>query len=221
MEMQIPDGHYGASTEAIRRIIRLVENKVGHFEADPRSKSVVERLSIEHLLKLQNVGLVLPEAAEIRFLEGDWQLLHQDLRGDDPYEPWGLRWKEPQSTIGDLCRVMFKQIESDENARSLLLPPLWPFTGRANVCGLTFVMTGGNAIMLKYVKTIQYKSRDWTTAWGLVCQCESHIWDALAWEICPGFRELPNPFLPLVEIYALGYYPLGFEEGYCVFSYIP
>jgi len=221
MEMQVPDGHYGASTEAIRHIIRLVENKVGHFEAAPRSKSVVERLSIEHLLKLQNAGLVLPEAAEIRFLEGDWQLLHQNLWGDDPHEPWGPRWKEPQSTIHALCRIMRERIESDENAKSLLRPPLWPCGGRANVCGLTFAITRRNADRIKRIKSVQSESRDWTTAWGLVCQCESYIWDALAWEICPGFQELPNPFLPLVEIYVIGYYPLGFEEGYCVFSYRP
>jgi hypothetical protein len=64
--------------------------------------------------------------------------------------------------------------------------------------------------------------RDRCVAWVLLCDADSHAWHALLWELALGVNVVncPNPFEPLVELYELGYFPMGWT-GNSYELYVP
>ena len=53
--------------------------------------------------------------------------------------------------------------------------------------------------------------RDCSLAWALLSTAESRVWDAMLWECASGLDLVrgDNPCDPLLELYAMGYFPMG------------
>jgi hypothetical protein len=219
-DLEFPNDHYGVSTLAIRRILELAQRDLGHFEVRPQSKDLVASLVMQHTDRLGQAGFVLPEIAGIRWLEGEWRLLHHDLWGEDPYQPWGSQWKETDRLMGSVGEEIMTRIEADVSVKSLVRPPLWPMSGRPGFCGFCFAAQ--HQKLNRFVEQGRFGSRDRATAWGLLCQAESTIWNALLWELGSRSWTSANPFLPLLEMYRCGYYPMGIDRmgrSYSIFGY--
>jgi hypothetical protein len=66
-----------------------------------------------------------------------------------------------------------------------------------------------------FVHDAQHRS----TVWYAMCAVDGDFWDAILCEIAYQDVNRANPFSLLVEIYLLGYYPLGSDgESFVIYS---
>lgn len=116
-------------------------------------------------------------------------------------------WKDACDKVGETGRTM---VQESEYLKRLIAPTLWIFPGTMSVCGVTFV---AHDEVLRINLGLTPSAPEWRTAWTLVCEAEGVIWNALIWELVRLKHALPNPFLPLLDLYESGWFPLGFRNG--------
>jgi len=177
------------------------------------------RLIQTHLDALrQSAPEAIPGHPDIHWLRGDWNLLHQNRWGIDPCEPFGPRWESAEKVLSSIVRELRAKVDLLPSIRPFFRPPLWPINGNGRICGEALV---ARPEVMTAELNIPHGGRDWNVAWGLLCQAEERVWQALFWEVAvgAGIAPEPNPFRLLLEIYALGAFPMGWDgDGYAVYA---
>lgn len=208
--MIAPDsiGDYGDATERLRAVIAEARS-IRCFEqpSSDRREAKAEALVREHL---DHLGPAPPTIRGLRWLQGSLALLHQNRWGIDPYEPWGPRWAESRRMIVDpVVKLRARIKETPEAAR--IKPPLWPLAGHPNVCNP--ILAEDAALGPIGLDKGKGDPRDRVVAWCLLCEADSHIQDALLMELTADLIPSSNPYLPLIGLYRLGCFPMGWEDG--------
>lgn len=212
--LALPDDWYGPGTASMKDILRR-GREIPWFNV-PRPENFRERaidkvqVLVQLLRELDGEHSDEVAVSRVEFLEGDWRLLHEDRSDLCPYNPWGTRWERSNRFIFRFGRLSEVRIESEPHARPFIGPPLWLRDLSMRVCGLTII---AHQERLKFLG-MKWGNNDWTVAWALLCDAESHLMAALTWEMAVGLRVLTgrNPFALFVELYELGVFPLGWAE---------
>ena len=183
-------------------------------EASPRVEAV-DRVR-DHLATF---GPMSPAIVEVEFLEGGFSLLHQDRWGEDPYDAWGSAWTASQWTLAKQDTNLRCQIEGIPEAVARLRPPLWPIAGKSGIVGNAEIPQMEN---LPKTLTKGWSPQDMTVAWALLCAADSVLRDALLVKVVADLIPRPNPWIPLIELHELGFFPMGWVGSrYTVFRYEP
>jgi hypothetical protein len=208
----IPDDWYGPGTSKMREMcIRAARIAWFRVVPDMSLHARVESLVTKHfrLLRPDDDQGKPPDAPNINILGGSWRVLHGGRwqLGD---EAWPSPWDDPASTA--TARAMGAGLQSRPDLRKLLRPPLWPVTGVSNVLGGAVIADSGRREQLVRVLADE---RDRSLAWALLGSAESRVWDAMLWEFASGLDLVhgDNPCDPLIELYELGYFPMGCIDG--------
>jgi hypothetical protein len=145
---------------------------------------------------------------KVAILEGDFDKLHQNVWGEDPFQPWSDRWKLADASIVRTTERLTAAVLSSDEARALLRPPLWPVANRPAICGGTLIAAPEN---LREIANVKSGTRDWRVAWALLCIAEARAWNALLWELAVGVDAISgaNPFKCWLDISAAGAFPMG------------
>lgn len=210
-----PDDWYGPRTLQINDIIRRATAiSWFHVPRPPDLLGKVRQASLAYLSSLRDV-VENPAAVPLRptlvLFEGPWKLLHRDQCIDDSDTPCGPRWNDSICVVGELSRLIGKQIQSDEHIREQRRPPLWPEVKFSNVVGEAIVAHWKRKHLIdRHCGCVS----DRNVAWHLLCDAEDSLWNALEWEFARsyGLVDKPNPFLHLLELYELGVFPMGWVE---------
>lgn len=221
----IPNDHYGPGTVGMQKIIDE-SNRIRWFfpEADSTIKANAPKLIGKHLELLRHqLGTAVPLTTELRWLEGEMALLHQNRWDIDPYNPWGNRWETSRRILAEMTINMIETIEQSPYYLSLAGPPLWPSKGRLNVVDF-FLGQAGSAIesdIFREYPELICQAPDHTAARGLLIQANDDIWGALLWEFLTEVKLTPNPFQPLLDLYKIGCFPMGWEDSqHYIFRYL-
>lgn len=212
--LSLPDDWYGPATDAIRGILARAA-AISCFERRPSSDAWddANALVCSHLTALRQAMPSEPVArdVEVSVIVGEWSRLRQSSWMDDAYVPWGDRWAESERLLGVCSRMLGDSVTSSEQARSLLLPPIWPVPGVCNIYDESVVMKQG----LMELDRLNLPERDRTVAQSVLWRAASAVWDAALWELALGARAIDgaSPFDPLVGLYELGLVPLGWTES--------
>lgn len=212
IDVSIPEEWYGPGAKRMREIANRVSRIAWFVRVPAEGASIMaERLvadQLELLRALDRSGN-LPMNPETSVVRGPWHTLHRGRWGAESYEHWSRRWADAVSASE--CRVLqalHAATESNEQARQLLREPLWPIPGCSNVLGGAFVADPERASLLNRLLA---EDLDRETAWALLSTADTRVWDAMLWELAAGVGavEGTNPFKPLLELYELGYFPMG------------
>ncbi|SIO58801.1 hypothetical protein SAMN05444166_5815 [Singulisphaera sp. GP187] len=203
-------GRLGSSLAAARSISWFASP--GQLPPRGMAESLVQ-------VHLRALGTAASKVEELQWLGGSLELLHRDRWGIDPYEPWGPRWAESEKALGGVVADLQARVVGLTAARARLIPPLWPLAGNPNVVGECVIP---DLAALPPSRTTGWGDRDRVVAWGLLCAAQSWISEALLGELVADLIPGPNPFLPLLNLYCLGYFPMGWEGSqYSVYCYEP
>ncbi len=209
--------HYGEAAGGLRSALAAARS-IPWFAGPGRPPPLdeAEALVQDHL---RGLGPAAPKVEGLKWLGGDLEALHQDRWGIDLYEPWGPRWAESENALGRVVADLRARVAGLSAARARLGPPLWPLFGNPVVVGEPIVP---ELAALDRGLQSGWGGRDRVVAWGLLCAAESSIRNALLGELAADLIPGPNPFLPLMELYRLGCFPMGWEGGrYSVYYYEP
>ena len=202
-------GDYGDATERLRAV--MVEARSIRFFEPPgpdRREDEAEALVREHLRRL---GPAAPTIRGLRWLQGGLALLHENRWRIDPYEPWGPRWADSRRTIVDPVVKLRARIKETPEATAQIRPPLWPLPGRPDVCNP--ILAEDSALAPIGLAGGKGDPGDRVVAWGLLCEADSRVQDALLMELTADLIPNANPYLPLIGLYRLGCFPMGWEAG--------
>lgn len=202
-------GDYGGATERLRAVI-AESRSIRFFEpADlHRSEAEAEALVRDHLDRL---GPAAPSIRGLRWLRGSLELIHENEWGIDPYEPWGSRWADSTNALADTVVAHRARMNDDPEATARIRPPLWPLSGHPNVCNP--IIAHDAALAPIGLDKGKGSRRDRVVAWGLLCEADSRVQNALLMELTADLIATPNPYLPLLGLYRLGCFPMGWEDG--------
>ena len=115
--------------------------------------------------------------------------------------------------IGESLERARSQALTRSGVMELIVPPLWPMTGLANVVEPLVVADVDQVLE-------DIPARDHERFWKLACQVEKCAWGELWWELSGLSSELPNPFRPILQLAEAGIYPVGAMNGLLVaFAY--
>jgi hypothetical protein len=203
----IPDHRYGEATARIQDIVNESCRIAWFRHVDVGAvQQKAEELVLTHLRTLQSLGILeTPTDLGVAWIAGPVNNLCE--RVSDPYEPWGGRWAKWTNAISAKMTEVFVQIERSASLSSLVRPPLWPVNGKPSICGTILVAHGVNLANAGFTPSTD----DWGVAWALLAQAESRIWYALVWELWQIHKPEINPYLPLLQMYELGVFPMGLE----------
>lgn len=213
--VSVPDDWYGSRTATMRQIVGRA-SRIAWFVREPDGGRLREaaRLVARHIECLHAIDYDPDRPLSLRptILRGRWRTLHKGIWGVTPYDPWGPDWEGSSISVGRVIQMVRRRVDATAKARGMLRAPLWPIVPQANVCGGAFV---ADRERRKQVQRLIPDARDRCVAWALLCEAESRIWNALLWElaISAGVVEGVNPFEPLIELYELGYFPMGWHRG--------
>lgn len=209
---EIPEGHYGDATSAIRQILELAD-AIDWFPRSwmPDLESRAVELATEHLARARRVAAtqVSPDL-QPSFVHGDWRVLDRyfdaawrDRSGFEPPNDWG---------IGQVLSNLKQAAEKSDDLASLIGPPLWPVPGQLSVVSALVA----DERVLDALEVGSYRDVVWT----LICQVEVDLWNALAWSLVHQGDLAKNPFVPILELYRIGVYPLGIRgKQFVLFRY--
>jgi hypothetical protein len=201
--LQILPDAYGPATKRMHEVQTLA----AQIQFFPRVTAVppsVVRAAREHLgryARLAEPG----HLAEPAIVLGSAEVL-RELRVRIEQEPGGEQFADRWSAkLGRLLQRMTDEAMQNPTLRGRIGPPLWPMPGLPNV--VQFLVADDEPAVLARAPTPE---RDlW---WELACGVDCNVWNALLWELIvePDAGDTGNPFLPIVELHAAGFYPLGF-----------
>jgi hypothetical protein len=214
MLFNVPGDWYGRATEPIRSIISqmVAIHWFLPYRGDPRRSDILGIVT-DHLNRLRaTTSDSIPIVTSLNWLEGHWQTLHENRWGIDPYSPWGDRWKTSEDTEAHAIQELREVLGNKPSVQVLFRPPLWPIPGQSMICGDPLI---ADTDILSSRLKLSPASRDWCVAWGLLCQAERRIWNALEWEVALGaeITHVHNPFTPLLRLYQSGLFPVGWKSG--------
>lgn len=223
MVIAVSDDWYGPSTKRMREIVTRISRIRWFCRApDDGARASAEALVSRHceLLRLINREASLLTAQNISIVSGPMRALYEGRWSLDLYEPWGQRWNDVAGVAGGRAvQTLRVAVESNIEARNLLRPPLWPFIGQSNILGGAFV---ADVARRKQLSRLFPHERDCDLACALLSNVDSRVWHALLWELALGSHvvDIGNPFEPLIELYELGFFPVG-VTGNCYDLYVP
>lgn len=191
---------YGLAGPLIRAILEKVE-KIRWFTAGDDDPSPFVQ---DHA---QALGFMQPVA--VKRIEGPLRLRTEHAAD----AAWRAR-------CDDVIRSGQTEAVQRKRIRELIIPPLWVFPGNLAVCGVTFVAR--RDVLLRSGLAICPEDPNWDVAWRLMCDAEDSIWNALTWELVRVELNITNPFTPLIDLYNLGWFPIGMEgDAYSIYRYKP
>ncbi|HEY0143202.1 MAG TPA: hypothetical protein VGF48_20080 [Thermoanaerobaculia bacterium] len=199
--LTVPQNAYGEATDSVNRLLQVAQ----HFKwFPPVANDNAEYMVVRHADLLAKFGITAREG-DVHVVTGDLREAARIYRAanpvsstDDPIYARG-RWR---SRISDIFAPVASNAARDE-VKPRFGPPLFPIAGNALVCGATLVADRDE--LLRLVNDPEYRA----TIWYLMCDVESDFWNAIAAEIA-GEEQIKDAFAGLIDLYANGYYPLGF-----------
>lgn len=205
----IPNNQYGNATQGIQQIGMLCE-RIDWFHL-PKEKDIEKKVSdliLFHLscLKEEKVGMI-PEKLKVSWIIGPLTSLNENI--EDIYDPWKNRWHSWRTALRVIIQGVGKQIENTPQLKERFCPPLWPVTGNPFICGEPVIAREEILYNLGMIPL----SLEWKIGWLLLCQAENHLWNSYIWEIWKEYNQKQNLFIPLLEIYKLGLFPMGWEDN--------
>lgn len=216
----IPDNSYGEATVRLRDTIDRCQS-IKWFVCPMEERSLIGYLSeqIQYLFaRISNLMQKAPPKSALSLLEGDWSLLHQNRSDFDPYYPGGHRFDEYTRALASAACNAKSMITSSPLLHSIIKPPLWPITGNPDISGTPLIAY--EEVFRLSGLDVHYDSIDWRVAWGLLCQAEYDVQNHLLYDVIGDASASMNLFTPLLNIYAAGCFPLGWDNlGFYVFCY--
>jgi hypothetical protein len=152
----------------------------------------------------------------------DWRGVHLEIVRCPWHEAISLlgarsRWSDPsanpwRAALTAIYETLISEAEANVLVRDAMQPPLWPRQGDPRIVSTVLADRG---LLANDRVTIENRSE----AWRFLCVLEEDAFNAIRWVVGrPG--DLPgNPFIPLLDAYLLGYYPLDVRENHlCVIA---
>lgn len=206
---------YGPCTRAIEGLIKEAQS-ITWFGPILDSQLVNDSIFL-HLSRISKMAnLNLPAFSEVRFIIGHFGELHQNQYSENPYTPWSQQWNAWKTTLNKFVLQLSEKIKIDPVLAKRIRKPLWSFPGNPNVNGSPIIAVRSHMSVLGN----ELSESDATVAWALLCKAEADLWNALLCEVACDHLKSSNPFSPLLELYELGYFPMGLTDSiYTVFAY--
>lgn len=201
---EIPPGHYGGITEGVRSILSRAERGAWLRGDGASASAVCEALRIlgDRLERLGAVeaGAAFPGKAveELRgcsVLERALERVSFDV--ERPAEPW-------RAVPLRLLEARREKVRLEGWFRSRLRGPLWIVPGDSMIYQPLAAFQGT-------VDALEADEDCRERLWLLLCQIEHDLWHALLWEFTGLAEQTLSPYAPLMEVYAQGFVPLGFD----------
>lgn len=213
--VSVPDDWYGPGTKAMHQLVTRA-SQIRWFSVFPSSGDFMSAQALVNyhveLLRATQADVQLPSAPKISIVQASWRSIRQGSWKLDRYEWWARRWNDAAglAEIRSLRRLR-TAVESSPEAQQLLRAPLWPIRNQSNVLGGTFVADSARDQQLRHLLS----EDDFQIARALLGNADTRVWDALLWELAVGAKavEGANPFEPLLQLYELGYLPIGLCNG--------
>ena len=213
-DLDIAPEQYGPRTEDMRAHIDALRY-VTWFPPDP-APSPRDRptaLVTAHLQSLRNAGARVPPSLPFDAIEGDLDVLKARKSPD----PWGDRWQAWRTELNRVVDQLHNKVQSTGRLSKLIAPPLWPVQGQSRI---TQPLLADWSVINSVPHLADQAKQD--AAWALLCGADQLLWYAMLWDFSQDNKAGPNPFSPLLELYELGWYPLGWEENHFqAFRYAP
>jgi hypothetical protein len=201
--LEVPKGSYGEATNRVNDVLRLVAN-MQFFRRHGSVPGSIVHLVEKHVAQYTQV-VDHGQVGEPAIVLGGERTL-RELRARITSEPGGEEFADRwNARLGRFLQQATDNAMKDPTIRERIGPPLWPVPRMANV--VQPLAVDDPAMVLKDMPT-SYRDL-W---WELACEVDKRAWNALLWETVVGQQpgEPSNPFIPLVQLHAEGFYPLGF-----------
>jgi len=214
VSIEIPLATYGTASEAIINIVKSI-HAIQWFQTGSKCPINVRGLLNEHLGRVgARFGAIVPHSVEVCFLSGSPDVVNPEQTLPQSNGTFRELAEALDEVVSIIAQTMYRLIESRSDLELLIGPPLW--MKGSMICMHLFAAKPENL----YSIGLRRDRKDGEVAWELLCRAEHQIWHGIMWELLSSALNSANPFAPLIELYRLGYFPLGWKDGVAyVYSY--